>query len=186
MLSADCRLGIDVGGTNTDAVIMDSADRVLAKAKVPGTPDITSGILAAIDRVLEAPKADPQRITHVMLGTTHATNAVLERRQLRRIAVIRIGGPATHSIRPMFGWPGDLTKAISAGAVIVDGGIEFDGRDLTPLDTDAIARFLDEVAELADGVAITSVFAPVLGAARTARRRGREARAGRDTCLAQP
>jgi N-methylhydantoinase A/oxoprolinase/acetone carboxylase beta subunit len=161
VLSADCRLGIDVGGTNTDAVIMDSADRVLAKAKVPGTPDITSGILAAIDRVLEAPEAGPQRITHVMLGTTHATNAVLERRQLRRIAVIRIGGPATHSIRPMFGWPGDLTKAISAGAVIVDGGIEFDGRDLTPLDTDAIARFLGEVAELADGVAITSVFAPV-------------------------
>jgi N-methylhydantoinase A/oxoprolinase/acetone carboxylase beta subunit len=161
VLSADCRLGIDVGGTNTDAVIMDSADRVLAKAKVPGTPDITSGILAAIDRVLEAPEADPQRITHVMLGTTHATNAVLERRLLRRIAVIRIGGPATHSIRPMFGWPGDLTKAISAGAVIVDGGIEFDGRDLTPLDTDAIARFLGEVAELADGVAITSVFAPV-------------------------
>jgi N-methylhydantoinase A/oxoprolinase/acetone carboxylase beta subunit len=158
--STDCRLGIDVGGTNTDAVIMDSADRVLAKAKVPGTPDITGGILAAIDSVLRAPGTDPGRITHVMLGTTHATNAVLERRKLRRIAVIRIGGPATHSIRPMFGWPRDLTDAISAGAVIVDGGIEFDGRDLAPPDTDAIARFLGEVAGLADGVAITSVFAP--------------------------
>jgi N-methylhydantoinase A/oxoprolinase/acetone carboxylase beta subunit len=96
-----------------------------------------------------------------MLGTTHATNAVLERRKLRRIAVIRIGGPATHSIRPMFGWPADLTDAISVGAVIVDGGIEFDGRDLSPLDTDAIARFLGEVAGVAEGVAITSVFAPV-------------------------
>jgi N-methylhydantoinase A/oxoprolinase/acetone carboxylase beta subunit len=157
----DCRLGIDVGGTNTDAVIMDAGDRVLAKAKVAGTPDITGGIMTAIDTVLKAPEADPQRITHVMLGTTHATNAVLERRQLRRIAVIRIGGPATHSIRPMFGWPEDLTGAISAGAVIVDGGIEFDGRDLAPLDTDAIARFLGEVAGRADGVAITSVFAPV-------------------------
>jgi N-methylhydantoinase A/oxoprolinase/acetone carboxylase beta subunit len=141
----DCRLGIDVGGTNTDAVIMDAADRVIAKAKVPGTPDITRGITTAIDTVLRAPEADPQRITHVMLGTTHATNAVLERRKLRRIAVIRIGAPATHSIRPMFGWPPDLTDAISAGAVIVDGGIEFDGRDLSPLDTDAIARFLGEV-----------------------------------------
>ena len=111
--------------------------------------------------MLRAPEADPQRITHVMLGTTHATNAVLERSKLRRIAVIRIGGPATHSIRPMFGWPPDLIDAISAGAVIVDGGIEFDGRDLAPLDTDAIARFLGEVAGTADGVAITSVFAPV-------------------------
>jgi N-methylhydantoinase A/oxoprolinase/acetone carboxylase beta subunit len=157
----DYRLGIDVGGTNTDAVIMDGADRVIAKAKVPGTPDITGGITAAIDTVLRAPEADPRRISHVMLGTTHATNAVLERRKLRRIAVIRIGGPATHSIRPMFGWPPDLTQAISAGAIIVDGGIEFDGRDLAQLDTDAIARFLGEVASTADGVAITSVFAPV-------------------------
>jgi N-methylhydantoinase A/oxoprolinase/acetone carboxylase beta subunit len=157
----DCRLGIDVGGTNTDAVIMDGQDRVIAKAKVPGTPDITGGIIAAIDAVLRAPAAAPERITHVMLGTTHATNAVLERRNLRRIAVLRIGGPATHSIRPMFGWPRDLTAAISAGAVIVDGGIEFDGRDLSPLDTEAITRFLGQVAGTADGVAITSVFAPV-------------------------
>jgi N-methylhydantoinase A/oxoprolinase/acetone carboxylase beta subunit len=157
----DCRLGIDVGGTNTDAVIMDGADRVIAKAKVPGTPDITGGISTAIDTVLHAPGVGRQRITHVMLGTTHATNAVLERRNLRRVAVIRIGGPATHSIRPMFGWPPDLTDVISAGAVIVDGGIEFDGQDLAPLDTDAIARFLGKVAGTADGVAITSVFAPV-------------------------
>ncbi len=87
MPAPDCRLGIDVGGTNTDAVIMDGADRVIAKAKVPGTPDITGGIVAAIDAVLRAPEAaTPDRITHDMLGTTHATNAVLERRHLRRIA----------------------------------------------------------------------------------------------------
>jgi N-methylhydantoinase A/oxoprolinase/acetone carboxylase beta subunit len=157
----DYRLGIDVGGTNTDAVILDPADRVLAKAKVPGTADITGGITAAIDAVLAAPGVDASRITHVMLGTTHATNAVLERRRLRRVAVIRIGGPATHAIRPMFGWPADAAAAVSVGATIVDGGIEFDGRDLAPFDGDAVARFLGEVGEQADGVAITSVFAPV-------------------------
>ena len=155
------RLGIDVGGTNTDAVIMDTADRIVAKAKVPCTPDITGGITTAIDTVLHAPGADPRRISHVMLGTTHATNAVLERRNLRRVAVIRIGGPATHSVRPMFGWPRDLTDAISVGTTIVDGGVEFDGRDLSPLDTDAIARFLGEVGGAAQGIVITSVFAPV-------------------------
>ena len=155
------RLGIDVGGTNTDAVIMDPADRIIAKAKVPCTPDITGGITKAIDTVLHAPGADPRRISHVMLGTTHATNAVLERRNLRRVAVIRIGGPATHSVRPMFGWPRDLTDTISVGATIVDGGVEFDGRDLSPLDTDAIARFLGEVGGAAEGIVITSVFAPV-------------------------
>ena len=157
----DCRLGVDVGGTNTDAVVMDAADRVIAKSKVPGTADITSGIVAAIDAVLSAPGVEPRRISHVMLGTTHATNAVLERRNLRRVAVLRIGGPATYSIRPMFGWPPDLVEAVSVGAAIVDGGIEFDGQDLSPLDTDAIARFLGQVGGQANGVAITSVFAPV-------------------------
>jgi N-methylhydantoinase A/oxoprolinase/acetone carboxylase beta subunit len=157
----DLRLGIDVGGTNTDAVIMDTADRVIAKAKVPGTPDITGGIVTAIDAVLGAPGVEPQRIGHVMLGTTHATNAVLERRSLRRVAVIRIGGPATYSIKPMFGWPPDLAGTVSVGATIVDGGIEFDGQDLSPLDTDAVSRFAGEVGGAADAVAITSVFAPV-------------------------
>jgi N-methylhydantoinase A/oxoprolinase/acetone carboxylase beta subunit len=157
----DCRLGVDVGGTNTDAVIMDAADRVIAKAKVPGSADITAGIVAAIDAVLRVPGTDPGRIGHVMLGTTHATNAVLERRNLRRVAVIRIGGPATYSIRPMFGWPPDLVQAVSVGATIVDGGIEFDGQELSPLDTDAIARFLGQVGGAADGVVLTSVFAPV-------------------------
>jgi N-methylhydantoinase A/oxoprolinase/acetone carboxylase beta subunit len=166
---ADCRLGIDVGGTNTDAVILDTADRVLAKAKVACTPDITGGITEAIDAVLRAPGMDSRRITHVMLGTTHATNAVLERRELRRVAVIRIGSPSGHAVRPMYGWPADLAEAVCVDATIVGGGIEFDGRDLAPLDTDAIARFLGEVAARSggtvghglDGVAITSVFAPV-------------------------
>jgi N-methylhydantoinase A/oxoprolinase/acetone carboxylase beta subunit len=161
MSGIDWRLGIDVGGTNTDAVIMDAADRLIATAKVPCTPDITGGIIAAITAVLAAPGVEPRRIGHVMLGTTHATNAVLERRGLRRIAVIRIGGPATHSIRPMFEWPQELAAEVAVGTTIVDGGIEYDGRELSPLDTDAIARFLGEVGQDADGVAITSVFAPV-------------------------
>jgi N-methylhydantoinase A/oxoprolinase/acetone carboxylase beta subunit len=171
----DYRLGIDVGGTNTDAVILDRSDQVLAKAKVPTTPDVTGGIVAALDAVIgrsgvtavlargddpPEPPAVP-RITHAMLGTTHATNAVLERRKLHRVAVIRIGAPATLGIRPMFEWPADLTAVVSAGAAVVGGGIEFDGRDLSPFDEDAVARFLGSVAGRCDGVAITSVFAPV-------------------------
>jgi N-methylhydantoinase A/oxoprolinase/acetone carboxylase beta subunit len=157
----DYRLGIDVGGTNTDAVILDRSDQVLAKAKVPTTPDVTGGIVTALDTVISTAGVAASRITHAMLGTTHATNAVLERRKLGRVAVIRIGAPATLGVRPMFEWPADLTAVVSAGAVIVPGGIEFDGRDLSPFDEDAVARFLSSVAGGCDGVAITSVFAPV-------------------------
>ena len=161
MPTLDYRLGIDVGGTNTDAVILDRADQVLAKSKVPTTPDVTGGIVAALDAVISGSGVDAARITHAMLGTTHATNAVLERRRLQRVAVIRIGAPATLGVRPMFEWPADLVAVVSAGAVVVPGGIEFDGRDLSPFDESAVAAFLSSVAGRCDGVAITSVFAPV-------------------------
>ena len=161
MAGVDLRLGLDVGGTNTDAVVLDPADRLIAKAKVLTTSDVTSGIVAAIDAILAEPGAVAERIGHVMLGTTHATNAILERRGLRRVALIRIGAPATSAVRPLFGWPKDLHEAVSAGEVIVPGGIEFDGRDLSAFDPDAVARFLGSVAGKAQAIAIASVFSPV-------------------------
>ncbi len=160
MEALDLRLGIDVGGTNTDAVVLDREDGLVSKTKVPTSADVTSGIRSAIDGVL-AGSVEVARITHVMLGTTHATNAVLQRRGLRRVAVLRLGGPATFAVPPLSGWPADLRDAVSVGEAIVDGGIEFDGRDLSPFDADAAARFLGSVAGRADGVAVVSVFAPV-------------------------
>ncbi|HLG57866.1 MAG TPA: hydantoinase/oxoprolinase family protein [Vicinamibacterales bacterium] len=159
--SRQVRLGIDVGGTNTDAVVIDSEDRLLAQQKVPTTADITGGIRAAIASVLGVEAIAGSNIACVMLGTTHAANAVLERRNLRRVAVIRIGGPATRAIPPLATWPDDLLNVISAGEIVVDGGIEFNGEEFTPLDSGSIARFLDNVAGQVDAVAITSVFAAV-------------------------
>jgi N-methylhydantoinase A/oxoprolinase/acetone carboxylase beta subunit len=161
MPAVDLRLGVDVGGTNTDAVVLDADDRLLAKAKVPTTPDVSSGIAAAIEAVLARGGVDGARLTHLMLGTTHATNAVLQRRGLRRVAVLRIGGPATRSVRPLFAWPEDLRRAVSAGEAIVDGGFEFDGRELSRFDEEAARRFLADAGGVAEGVAITSVFASV-------------------------
>ena len=93
----DLRIGIDVGGTNTDAVILDRDDQLLAKTKQLTTADVTGGITKALQAVLETPGLDRARITHVMLGTTHATNAVIERRRLRRVATVRIGAPSTNA-----------------------------------------------------------------------------------------
>ncbi|HKI92016.1 MAG TPA: hydantoinase/oxoprolinase family protein, partial [Gaiellaceae bacterium] len=157
----DLRLGIDVGGTNTDAVVLDRDDRLLAKAKVPTTRDVTSGVVEALDRVLAATDEQRARMTHVMFGTTHATNAVLERQHLQRVAVVRIGGPATRSIPPLFAWPADLREIVSAGEIVVDGGSEFDGQEIAAFDRDAVSRFLGSVAGVVDGVAFTSVFASV-------------------------
>lgn len=155
----DLRVGIDVGGTNTDTVVLDREDRLLAKAKVPTTADVIEGITAGIAAILG--QIDPQRITHVMLGTTHATNALLERANLRRVAVIRIGSPATHAVRPLFGWPEDLRAAVSLGELIAPGGSDLDGRPIVPFDPEPIRRFLESLPQRPQSVAISSVFAPV-------------------------
>ncbi len=96
-----------------------------------------------------------------MLGTTHATNAVLERSRLERVAAVRIGAPSTTSIPPLYDWPADLRAAVSAGETIVRGGIEFDAREIVPLGADELRRFLGTVAGDAQAIAVTSVFASV-------------------------
>jgi N-methylhydantoinase A/oxoprolinase/acetone carboxylase beta subunit len=153
------RIGIDVGGTNTDAVVLDADDTVLAWTKQPTTDDVTGGMRAALAAVLTQ-VAEPRRIGRVMLGTTAVTNAIVERRRLGRVAVLRLGAPATTSVPPLDTWPADLRAAISAGEMLAAGGHLVDGRPIAPLDTDGIAAFLESVAGRADAVAITGVFSP--------------------------
>ena len=73
------RIGIDVGGTNTDAVLMDGR-RVVAAVKRATTSDVTGGIVEALEGVLRDGSADASSIEAVMIGTTHFTNAFVERR----------------------------------------------------------------------------------------------------------
>ncbi|SEN62873.1 hydantoinase/oxoprolinase N-terminal domain-containing protein [Nonomuraea pusilla] len=158
------RIGIDVGGTNTDAVVLDAEGGVAAKAKRPTTADVTGGLRAALDAVLADLENRPggegarDRVSRVMLGTTHATNAVLERRNLGRVAVLRLGAPATTSVPPLSDWPADLRAAVSAGEAVVGGGHYVDGREIARPDLDAVRRLLDAAG--ADAVAVTAVFSP--------------------------
>ncbi len=157
----DLRMGIDVGGTNTDAVLIDRHNQLVAKTKTPTTEDVGRGIATAMSEVLASAGTPKDRISHVMLGTTHATNAVLRRRGLGRVAVVRVGGPASRSVPPLVSWPADLKAAVSAGEVIVDGQIEYDGREDVPLDVEGLKRFLGTLEGRVDAVAVTGVFSPV-------------------------
>ncbi|MFC6643358.1 ROK family protein [Sulfitobacter profundi] len=73
------RIGIDVGGTNTDAALLDG-DRVLASVKTFTTADVTSGVRTALNDLLAQAGDAAQDTIAVMIGTTHFTNAVVERR----------------------------------------------------------------------------------------------------------
>ncbi len=72
------RLGVDVGGTFTDLLLVDETSGNVFTAKVPSTPDDSSiGVLNGIERVCETAGVDPSKISQVMHGTTVATNTVL-------------------------------------------------------------------------------------------------------------
>ena len=155
------RIGIDVGGTNTDAVVMQDG-AILAAVKSPTTEDVTSGVVASLGRVLGDAAIDAARISAVMIGTTHFVNAVVERRHLARTAAVRLCLPATACLPPTVDWPDDVREALGGRFWLASGGNEFDGREISPLDEAELARIGDEIAaENIDTVAISSVFSPV-------------------------
>ncbi|OLN87316.1 Hydantoin utilization protein A 3 [Colletotrichum chlorophyti] len=164
------RIGVDVGGTNTDAAILDitAADTpgrgVLASHKAPTTPDITSGIEAAIRAVLESSAVEQKRVLSVTIGTTHFINALVEAdtRRLSRVAVVRLCGPFTRQIPPFSDFPSGLRRILDGGVYYLDGGLEIDGREIAPLNHEQIRQAARDI--MASGVkyvALVGVFAPL-------------------------
>lgn len=155
------RIGIDVGGTHTDAVIL-NGDELVAATKQLTTSDVLSGVLAALDEVLKMAGIETRAIHSVMIGTTQFTNAVVERRELSRVGVIRIGLPSGRGLPPMLDWPEDIREEIDAEIHQVHGGFLYDGYALAELDDDeidaVIARFIE--ADLRS-FAVSSAFSPM-------------------------
>jgi N-methylhydantoinase A/oxoprolinase/acetone carboxylase beta subunit len=155
------RIGIDVGGTNTDAVLMDGM-RVLAEVKTGTTADVTSGIVDSLHGLVEQSGASAADVQAVMIGTTHFTNAVVEAKRLVPTAVVRLGLPATRALPPLVAWPRRLREAIDAHVYLCHGGHEFDGREISPLDRDELLRVAEDIrGRTIRSIAISSVFSPV-------------------------
>ncbi|UVK49656.1 hydantoinase/oxoprolinase family protein (plasmid) [Mesorhizobium sp. AR02] len=155
------RIGIDVGGTNTDAVVMDGT-QVVAGVKSATTADVMSGVVNALKDVLAASRMAASAVDVVMIGTTHFTNAVVQRRDLAPTAAVRLGLPATASLPPMVDWPEDLKTAIGNHAWLAHGGNEFDGRVISPLNEEELLGIAAEIKVRGiNSIAITSVLSPV-------------------------
>ena len=154
------RIGIDVGGTNTDAVLLEE-DSVAAAVKTPTTPDVTTGITRALAALVE--QAPGARLAQaVMIGTTHFTNAVVQRRDLGRVAAVRIGLPSGASLPPFVDWPEDLADLVRGEVVMLEGGHEFDGRPLVPFDGKGMRETARRIrAAGIHSVAVAAVFSPL-------------------------
>jgi N-methylhydantoinase A/oxoprolinase/acetone carboxylase beta subunit len=154
-------IGIDVGGTNTDAVLMQGT-QVLAAVKESTSEDVTSGIVSAIQQLRAQHEFEGDAVQAVMIGTTHFINGLVEARRLAPTAALRLGLPATRALPPLVDWPSGLRSAISGRAYLAHGGYEFDGRPISPIDHDELKRHAaDMAAHGIRSVAISSVFSPV-------------------------
>ncbi|MEV6238152.1 hydantoinase/oxoprolinase family protein [Lentzea sp. NPDC051838] len=156
-------IGIDVGGTNTDAVLVEGR-RVLAECKKTTTADVTTGIIEAVNGLQTAHEFEPAAVKAVMIGTTHFVNAVVEGRGLAQTAAVRLGLPATKALPPFVDWPQRLRQVIGGHGYLCHGGHEYDGRVISPLDEDELRRVAVDIAEKGvRSVAISSVFSLVNG-----------------------
>src|SRR5437763_854030 len=78
------RLGVDVGGTFTDLLLVHDETGDLHRVKTPSTPaDPAQGVLAGVQRICEESGVPPAELAYVMHGTTVATNALLEAKGAR-------------------------------------------------------------------------------------------------------
>ena len=157
------RIGVDVGGTNTDAVVVvDGA--VVDAHKTPTTADVTDGIVSAIGAVLASHAGPVADVDAVMIGTTHFTNAVLERRGLLPVGVIRLALPSTAAIPPLTDWPEDLSNLVGGHTYLVRGGYQYTGDLADALDEKGL---LDAARDMKShgvrSVAVTGLFSPVNG-----------------------
>ncbi|KAF2160900.1 hypothetical protein M409DRAFT_37650 [Zasmidium cellare ATCC 36951] len=163
------RIGIDVGGTNTDAVILDTSIKdpirsVIATHKAPTTADVTSGIEQAVAQVLAASKINRSLVSCVAVGTTHFINAVAERdaRKLDRVAILRLSKSFTREIPPFVDFPSELRGIVEGFFDYADGGLRIDGVPEALVDEAAVGAFCDRVsANKIKAIAIVGIFSPL-------------------------
>jgi N-methylhydantoinase A/oxoprolinase/acetone carboxylase beta subunit len=155
------RIGIDVGGTNTDAVLIEDG-KVVRAVKAPTSEDVTTGILDSLTSLGSTGVLEDRRIDGVMIGTTHFINAVIQRRLLTKVGALRLGMPASASLPPFCDWPDDLATLVRGGVWMVEGGHEYDGRPFMPLDEAAVRKAAQEMkAAGLKAVGISAIFSPL-------------------------
>lgn len=155
------RIGIDVGGTHTDAVLLDG-DAVIASTKALTSADVLTGIMNALEAILSDHTGGKDSIEAVMLGTTQFTNAVIERRELSEVAAIRIGKPSGDGLPPKIGWPDDISRCLGDNVYMIRGGYLYDGWPLAELDDREIDKVVEDLrSKKVEAVSISSVFSPM-------------------------
>lgn len=157
-------------GTNTDAVAIDPSNQhtpsrgVLAHYKAPTTPDVTSGIEAAVREVLTASAIPSEDIASVTIGTTAFLNSILEQdaRRLSRVAIIRLSKSFLREVKPFSDWPSGLASIINGYVGYIDGGLHIDGSQEAPIKESQVVEQCQKIKALGiKTVVVAGVYSPI-------------------------
>ena len=138
-------LGIDVGGTNTDAVLIDLNERkILSFAKSPTIKgDFAKGVVNVLNRL---DRVYFPKISLISLSTTLATNAIVEGVH-RRIYGFLIGYQ-----------PGEYPPELEEEVVLVSGGHTVSGEEREPLDLERIREIVEKTHKSVEAYAVCGYF----------------------------
>jgi len=162
------RLGVDVGGTFTDLLLINEETGDTHTAKVPSTPEDSSiGVLNGVARICEESQVDPSEVELVMHGTTVATNAVLTGKGATVGLVTTSGYKHVLQVARSFcpgglgGWVSYIKKPLLAPLELTIEAQErmgADGEIVTELDGDALRTELSALKEKGGIDALTICF----------------------------
>ena len=162
------RLGVDVGGTFTDLLLINEQTGETYTAKVPSTPEDSSiGVLNGVERICSESSVDPKQVNRVMHGTTVATNAVLTARGARVGLVTTKGYKHTLQVARSFcpgglgGWVSYVKKPLLAPlelTIEADERVAADGSVARELDEAALRRDLQKLRDTGQVQALTICF----------------------------
>lgn len=155
-------IGVDIGGTNTDAVLVCGNKKIVASVKVPTQKCIEAGLKEALQKLIVSSGADITSIDGIYVGTTHATNAILQCEGLYRVGVIRLAGHQPALIPPCYNWPQSLRNVVYSGIETIDGGFECNGRPITAFNkSQACAAVEQLLLKGAESLAVIGAFSPL-------------------------
>ena len=159
------RLGVDVGGTFTDLLLVDESSGQTYMAKVPSTPEDSSiGVLNGIDRICDESDIDTKQVSQVMHGTTVATNAVLTRKGAKVGLITTKGYRQVLQVARSFcpgglgGWVSYMKAPILAPlelTIEADERLDAEGNVIKELDVTTLRQDLKRLADTGEVEALT-------------------------------
>lgn len=161
MLTQKYKIGIDIGGTNTDTVLLNANEEIVAHAKTTTTPDTHTGVKKGLKLLLGSSSVRCDEIAGIFIGTTQIANAIHQCEDMQRVGVIRIAGHYPDSSPSCYMWPDNLKDTL-VGTVTIDGGFECDGSAITHFQHTQVDSALDMLLKKGmESLAVVGVFASI-------------------------